>query len=474
MCLLGKGIPMAATRRSRGVAGGLRHAHWGVQHPALTVRRRPASGLACDNGARIPDLRLMHSPHHFLAGRPTPMRPAILLLSAFLLCPAAAEWNQWLGPNRDGKSPESGLLGEWPEGGPERVWQVDSLGAGFASLAVADGKLFTQGLKDGKQVLMALDSQTGETVWETAHGGRYSNRRGDGPRGTPTVDGNRVYALGGDGHLICADTASGARIWQKHLLRAYGGRNIRWGISESPLVDGDRVIVNAGGPGASIVALKKDTGAEIWRSQSDEAGYSSAVAAEIGGLRHYIIFTGEAAVGVLAENGELLWRYAPVSNSTANIATPLVHDNHVFLSSSYGTGCALLRLDRDGGAISATEVYFSRDMRNHYSSSMLVDGYLYGFSGRILTAMNLGTGEVAWRDRSVGKGQIIHADGKLYILGEGGVVGLVEPDPGEYREISRFEIGTREHPTWTLPVISGGKLYLRDQERLYAFMLRAR
>ncbi len=401
------------------------------------------------------------------------MRSAIVLFSALVLSPALAEWNQWLGPNRDGKSPEAGLLREWPDGGPARVWQVDSLGAGYSSLAVSEGKIFTQGLKSGRQVLMALDARTGETVWEMAHGRKYSNGRGDGPRGTPTVDGDRVHALGGDGNLVCADTATGARIWQKHLLKAYGGRNIRWGISESPLVDGDRVIVNAGGPRASIVALNKETGAEIWRSQSDEAGYSSAVAVEIGGVRHYIVFTGEAAVGVLAENGELLWRYAPVSNSTANIATPVVRGNLVFLSSSYGTGCALLRLEKTGGSISASEVYFNRDMRNHYSSSILIDGFLYGFSSRILTAMNFETGEVAWRDRAVGKGQIIYADGRLYILSENRVVALVEPNPAEYLEVSRFEIDAGDYPTWTLPVITDGRLYLRDQSRLYAFDVKA-
>ncbi len=409
-----------------------------------------------------------------LAAEPlAPMRTACLLLSFILLPAGLAEWHQWRGPNRDGKSPESGLLGKWPDAGPARVWEVDSLGAGYSSLAFAGGKLFTQGARDGKQLLIALDSETGETIWETAHGKPYFDRRGDGPRGTPTVDGDRVYALGGDGNLICADSSTGAKIWEKHLLKTYGGRNIKWGISESPLIDGDRVVVNAGGPGASIVALQKQTGAELWKTQSDEAGYSSAMAVDIDGVRQYIFLTGEGAVGVLAENGELLWRYSPVSNSTANIATPVVRDNFVFVSSAYGTGCALLRLEKDGRSISASEVYFNRDMRNHYSSSVLIDGHLYGFSSRILTAMNFETGEVAWRDRSVGKGQIIYADGRLYILGEDGVVGLVEPDPGEYREISRFEIGRGDYPTWTLPVIAAGRLYLRDQNRLYAYDVKA-
>jgi outer membrane protein assembly factor BamB len=365
------------------------------------------------------------------------------------------------------------LLATWPEAGPDQIWQVESLGEGFSSFAVANGSLFTQGVKGGKQYLIAVDAKTGEIVWETQHGKPYTHRRGGGPRGTPTVDGGRVYALGGDGNLICADAATGDKIWERHLLKTYGGRNITWGISESPLVDGDRLIVNAGGPGASIVALDKSTGRELWKTQSDEAGYSSAVAVDIGGVRQYLLFTGEAAVGVLATNGELLWRYTPVSNTTANIATPVVRDNLVFFSSSYGTGCALLRLDSSGGATTASEVYFNRDMRNHYGSSILIDDHLYGFSGRILTAMEFETGEVAWRDRSVGKGQMIHADGRLYILSDDGVVGLVDPDPSQYREISRFEIGSREFPTWTLPVISDGILYLRDQERLYAYSVEA-
>ena len=408
---------------------------------------------------------------------PVTLRGAMCIAGAFLsfvlLPPASAEWNQWLGPNRDGKSPETGLLAAWPESGPKQVWQIESLGAGFSSLAVAGGKLFTQGVKNGKQFLIALDAETGETVWETEHGRPYSNRRGGGPRGTPTIDDGRVYALGGDGNLICADASTGAKIWEKHLLKTYRARNINWGISESPLIDGNRIIVNAGGRGASIVALDKTTGKELWKTQSDEAGYSSGVAVEIDGVRQYLFFTGEAAVGVLATNGELLWRYRPVSNSTANVATPIVRDNLVFFSSSYGTGCALLRLDSTGGSTTASEVYFNRDMRNHYSSSVLIDDHLYGFSGRILTAMEFETGELAWRDRSVGKGQMIYADGRFYILSDNGVVGLVEPNPSEYREVSRFEIGSRDYPTWTLPVISDGTLYLRDQERLYAYNIKA-
>ena len=384
------------------------------------------------------------------------------------------EWNQWRGPDRDGKSLETGLLDEWPQSGPELAWTIDSLGSGYSSLAAGDGTLVTQGLEAGRQFLVAVDADTGETRWKTSHGEPYSNRRGDGPRGTPTIDGDRVYAQGGDGNLICADLRTGNKIWEKNLLRAYGGRNIRWGISESPLVDGDRLIVNAGGVRGSVVALNKDTGAEVWRTQSDRAGYSSAVVAVTEGLRQYVVFTGEGALGILAENGELLWRYSTVSNSTANIATPIIHGDLVFLSSAYGTGCALLRLSRSGGSVEASEVYFNRNMMNHYTSSILIDGYLYGFSGRILTAMRLETGEVAWKDRAAGKGQMIYAEGKLYVLSDDGVVSLVDPDPAGYKELSRFRLDSRDYPTWTLPVISRGVLYVRDQERLHAYDVAAR
>jgi outer membrane protein assembly factor BamB len=387
----------------------------------------------------------------------------------------AADWPDWRGPERDGISPETGLLETWPAGGPPLAWTATGLGSGFASFSISNGIVFTQGQREGKQYLIALDEATGRKRWEVAHGAAYGNNRGDGPRGTPTVDDDKVYALAADGSLICVNAANGQKVWVTNLLQRFGASNIRWGLSETPLVDGNRVIVNAGGSGASIVALDKNNGNVLWKSQSDEAGYSSAVASEVEGLRQYVLLTGEAAVGVSAENGELFWRYNKVANGTANIATPIVEGNHVFVSSDYGTGCALLRLSRDGNRIKAEEAYFNRDMRNHYSSSVLVGDYLYGYSSSILTAMKFATGEVAWRDRSVGKGQVIFADGRLHLFSENGVAGLAEATPARYREISRFEIArTSSLPTWALPAIAGGRLYLRDQGTLYCYDIRAR
>ena len=385
----------------------------------------------------------------------------------------AADWPQWRGPARDGISAESGLLEEWSPGGPPLLWKTNGLGEGYSSVAVSGGRVFTQGQKQRRQFVIALDEETGAILWETPLGNSYRHGRGNGPRGTPTVNQGNVYALGGEGSLICVEAATGKRLWYSNLLKRFGGRNTSWGISESPLVDGNRVIVNAGGSGASVVALDKKNGNLIWKSQSDEAGYSSAVAAQAGGVHQYVVLTGEAAVGLRADSGRLLWRYERVSNRTANVATPIVRGDHVFVSSDYGTGGALLELTEDRGDLEVREVYFNRDMRNHYSSSVLVGDYLYGYSSRILTSMNFKTGEVAWRDRSVGKGQIIYADGHLYLLSEDGDVGLVEATPDGYREKSRYSIGRGDYPTWALPAIANGKLFLRDQDRLYCYNIRA-
>jgi outer membrane protein assembly factor BamB len=392
-----------------------------------------------------------------------------LLIFSLAVTAWALDWHQWRGPYRTGHSPETALLDRWPQGGPPLAWKIEGIGEGYSSFSVAGGRVYTQAQRGGQQYVIALDEASGQTVWETPNGGTYSDDRGGGPRGTPTVDGSRLYALASNGNLACLETATGKPVWQINVLKQFGGRNISWGLSESPLIDGERLIVNAGGRGASVVALNKQDGQVIWKSQSDEAGYSSAMVAVTGGIRQYVLLTGEAGIGVRADNGELLWRYAKISNRTANVATPIVRGDQVFLSSDYGAGCALLKLSPQNGGVSAEEVYFNRDMRNHYASSVLVGDYLYGYSSSILTCMRFETGEVVWRDRAAGKGQVIFADGKLYLLSEDGEVALAEASPEGYKEISRFSIGSRRYPTWTLPVIANGKLYLRDQDVVWCY-----
>lgn len=386
---------------------------------------------------------------------------------------AADDWPQWRGPNRDGISRESGLLRQWPPEGPPLAWKARGLGAGYSTVTVADGRIFTLGADNDTESVIALDVVTGQVLWRARSGRLFRDSRGDGPRGAPTVDGNRVYALGGSGDLTALDVATGERIWWINVLDAFGGRNITWGVAESPLVLQDRVIVNAGGRRGSIVALNKNDGSILWKSEvGDEASYSSAVVTMMRGVQQAVYFTGERVVGVGVADGSLLWSYRRVSNRTANVATPIVRGNHVFLSSDYGTGCALLEIEGGPGAMSAREVYFNRDMKNHHASSVLVDDTLYGFNSSILTAMDFESGEVIWRDRSVGKGSLIYADGHLYAFSENGIVGLIEATRAGYREKSRFELPRSGEMSWSHPVISGGQLYLRDQDTLHRFDIR--
>lgn len=393
----------------------------------------------------------------------------LLALSVPVFAQANANWPQWRGPNRDGISKETGLLKQWPAEGPPLVWKAAGAGRGFSSFSVANGRLITMGLRGDREFVVAFDVATGKEAWATPHGGAFQNDRGDGPRGTPTVDGDRIYALGGNGDLSALDAKSGRVVWSKNILKEFGGRNITWGISESPLVVGNKLLVNAGGPGASIVALNKSDGSLIWKSQSDKAGYSSAIPVEINGSTQVVFFTQERAVGLDLKDGRLLWEYARPSNRVANAATPIARGNRVFISSDYGTGGGVVEIKPDG---TAQEVWFTKEMRNHHSSSVLVGDHLYGFSSAILTAVKFDTGEIAWRDRSVGKGSLVYADGRLYCFSERGVVGLVEATPSGYVERGRFQIEAGSLETWTHPVVAGGRLYLRDQDTIYAYDVR--
>jgi outer membrane protein assembly factor BamB len=366
------------------------------------------------------------------------------------------------------------LLQQWPAGGPPLAWKAAGAGTGYSSMVSAGGRIYTLGARGGAEYVVAFDLASGKKLWEARNGGLYSNDRGDGPRSTPTIDGDRLYVLGANGDLSCLQTADGTQVWTVNVFRQFGGRNPRWGLSESPLVAGDRLLVNAGGRDASIVALDKRTGKELWRSQSDEAGYSSAVLHPIGGVQQAIFFTGQRAVGIDVRDGRLLWEYAKVANRVANIATPIVRDDRVFLSSDYGTGAALLRLQPANGSVAAEEVYFTREMRNHHSSSVLVGDHLYGYSSAILTALRFDDGQMAWRDRSVGKGSVIYADNRLYLYSENGVVGLAEATPAGYSEKGRFSLQTGAAHTWSHPIIVSGHLLLRDQDTIYAYNVRAK
>jgi outer membrane protein assembly factor BamB len=397
------------------------------------------------------------------------MRRLSLFLTLILAFSAmAADWPQWRGPNRDGISSETGLLSSWPSGGPKIVWKTSGLGVGYSSFSIVGGRMYTQGQRGKQEFVLALDVKTGHKLWETVTSRDFENDRGSGPRGTPTFDNGKLYAMTGEGTVLCLDAATGKIVWQIDSVKKFGGSVPHWGYSESPLIDGDRVIVMPGGRGASLVSLDKKTGEVQWKTGDDHAGYSSAILADVGGSKQVIVLSSQSAFGVQESTGELLWRYGKVANNVANIATPIYHDGAVFLSSAYDTGCALLKLNPKG----MQEVYFNRDMMNHYSSSVLVDGILYGYSNQFLVAMDFKTGKQLWKNRSVGKGSVTYADKHLYALGEDGMVGLIDATPDAYKEVSRFEYQKGSLPSWSPLVISDGRMYLRDQDNLTSYDIK--
>jgi outer membrane protein assembly factor BamB len=410
------------------------------------------------------------------------MKPSFPLVAAVLLCVStaiqAADWPQWQGPDRTRISKETGLLKTWPASGPPVVWTATGLGGGYGSMAVVGDRVFLQGARGTNSMVMALNRADGKEVWSKTLGPtetKMRSDRGPGPRGTPTVDGDRLYVLTENGDLACLKT-DGTVVWQRNILREFGGPQLQWLVSESPTIDGPHLVVSPGGPGAGMVKLDKMTGTTIWAAKelSDEAGYASITIADVQGVRTYLTFTSAAGVGVRASDGKLMFRYPAASNRTANVATPVFFNDKVFFTSAYGTGGGLVALTAQNGEVASKEIYFTREMQNHHGGVVLLNGYLYGFNNAILTCLEFATGNIMWRDRSVGKGTVMVADGNLYIQSENNLVGLAEATPEAYREKGRFEIPDKGLPSWAHPVVSDGRLYVRNQDTLLVYDIRER
>lgn len=411
---------------------------------------------------------------------PLRTRSLLLCLAALLALPALAaaagnDWPQWRGPDRSGKSPEKGLLQAWPTGGPQRLWMATGLGQGDGSVVMQGDQIFVQGTRGEEGRLFCLRRGDGTLLWEAGLGPKYVNGNNPGECSTPTIDGDRVYALSGYGLLICAKTSDGSILWQVHLAKDLKGRSGGWGYSESPLVEGNLLIVSPGAPQATIVALDKMTGKLVWASKglSDLCSYASPIAVDLGSRRVIIAFTGAAGVGLDASDGALLWRYAPPANGTANASTPIFHDNKVFYTSDYGTGGGLLELAPMEDRVVTRQVYFNKAMKNHFGGVVLLDGFLYGASGAVLACMNFDTGKLAWRHRGIGKSALSYADGRLYLINERGEVALVESTPKFFRLISRFRVPNPTAPARTAPVVCDGRLYVRYGDNLACYDIRA-
>jgi outer membrane protein assembly factor BamB len=391
--------------------------------------------------------------------------------------PSAAgqhDWPQWQGVDRANASTETGLLKDWPKDGPPLAWKVSGMGAGFSTPSVAAGRIFLMGDRGDDQCVIALRESDGGLLWTKRIAQSGSAGDQDGPRSTPTVAGDVLYAMGIRGELACLKVDSGDLVWEASLTKDYKGAGGGWGYCESPLVDGDKVIVTPGGHEATLVALNRHTGKLIWKSQvpqGDSAEYSSAIVAEVNGKRQYIQFVKGGVVGVAADDGVFLWRYDKPHNGIANCSTPLFHDDCVFAASGYGTGGGLAKISGEGTSFTAKQVYFTKSMQNHHGGMVRVGEYIYGSNEGMLTCLDWKSGDVKWDDRKPGKGSIAYADGRLYYRNEGsGDVFLVEATPEKYIEHGRLKQPERSgKEAWPHPVIANGKLYLRDQAALFCY-----
>jgi len=413
-----------------------------------------------------------------------------------LIAPAARadDWPQWRGPARDGQSAETGLLQKWPEGGPPLAWKADGIGAGYSSVAVVEGRIFTMGdLADG-QYVFALAEDGGKLHWKTRVGPIHDDKR-PGPRSTPTVDGKHLYVVTTEGDVVCLAVANGEVVWRRSMTQDFGGYLMKamgsydWKFSESPLVDGDRVVVTPGHIEALLVALNKETGEEIWRTQgrrigprgADGAGYASAVVSNAAGVRQYVQLVGRGLVGVDAKTGTMLWGYNSVASDIANITTPVVRGDRIFSTAGYGTGAGLVEIRHEGDEYVAHEIYFleADTFQNHHGGVILHEGTLFSGTGHnkgFPIAIDFDTGQVRWgpiRNEGKDSAAVSYADGRLYFRYQDGRMILVEADPHEYRERGSFMIPDVKKESWSHPVIANGKLLLREQDMLYAYDITA-
>jgi len=406
---------------------------------------------------------------------------SVLLMLGLLLSVSigAAEdpfWPQFHGPNRDNMSTETGLLKRWPDEGPPLVWTARGIGHGFSSVSLAHGLIFTAGNIDDNTVVTALDVH-GKIQWQYENGRAWTAPK-PGSRSTPTIDGDRLYHKSPHGELVCLDARTGEKVWGFNILAEFGSKNITWAISESPLIDGDRVICSPGGPQAAVVALDKMTGQVVWKSPStgELAGYASANLTKYGGLRILSTMTAKACIGLNADSGVLLWHVGHITPWDENIFTPILEDGCVFYSTGHKVGSRKLKLRITDGKVTTETLWESRELDNHHGGVILLDGYLYGSGHRRgWICLDWETGKTMYNDAGVGKGSLTYADGMFYTLGERSLMGLVKATPERHEMISQFRLPPGgEGPAWAHPVICAGRLYIRYDDFLHAYDVSAK
>ncbi len=405
----------------------------------------------------------------------------IWLAFLILAAPASAQeavapghWPQWRGPNRDNLSAETGLLKQWPEGGPKLLWKAEGFGDGIPPVSVAGGRIYVLGYRDGKEFVSALDGD-GKKVWSEPIGpatGEHPGMRFLSQRQV-TVDDHLLYAFTAGGALLCLQTKNGKLVWQKSYNQ-FGGEVGSFWFCDQPLVDGNLLICRPGGSKGSLVALNKVHGALVWQSTQlkDRASHAAIVPVEFNKVRQYVVLSMESVAGVVAKTGQLAWRIER-KGPTAVVSTPVTRDGIIFVSSGFGVGCNVFQITGAGGSFKAQDLYAGKQLENHHGGVVLLGEHVYGTDNGSLKCLELKTGKVVWQDRSVGKGAVLAADGHLLVRSERGPLAWVEATPEGYREKGRFEQPDRsKEPAWSHPVIAGGRLYLRDVGVLFCYDLR--
>jgi outer membrane protein assembly factor BamB len=394
---------------------------------------------------------------------------------------STSDWTQWRGPQRDGTSGERGLLKQWPAGGPKLLWQVNDIGDGYSTPTVVGRRIYlmsNRGMEN--EFVQALSTDDGKPVW-TTRVGNVGNPNQNPPyakaRSTPTVDGDYIYALGSDGDLACLEARTGKIRWQKNVRQEFGGQPGEWAYAESPLVDGDLVVVTPGGTEATLAALNKKTGDVIWKSAvpgAADACYASATIMEVGGVKQYVQFLKVGVIGVDAKTGKFLWKFDKTAETRmgGNIPTPVAYHEYVY-SASGMTGGGMAKISSTGGTFSAESVYFGKKMPAAIGGVVPVGDYLYGTGSQTLNCVELKTGTVKWEERCVGPGSICYADGRLYLHGENNEVALVEATPDGFHEKGHFTPPNpptkRQERAWAYPVVANGRLYIRDLGTLWCY-----
>lgn len=423
-----------------------------------------------------------------ISRRPVSMLTFVAVLFAYVMGASATDdWPQWRGPHRNDISSETGLLKTWPKSGPPKIWTNDQAGLGYAGFAIVNEQLFTMGLDGDQEFALCLNANDGTEIWRTKIGDRYQNGWGDGPRSTPSIDGDRAYFMSGNGELACLNKSNGERVWSVSMSD-FGGKVPRWGYAESPLVDGDQVVCTPGGSVGTIVALNKETGKKIWQTKpimgvgrdgktpkSVDAHYSSLIPQDLNQRRQYVQLLVSAIVGIDAETGEVLWQ-SSWPGRTAVIPSPIVEEGNVYVTSGYGAGSKRLTM-ADNNTVS--EQWYTKDMQNHHGSVIKVGDFYFGSSSRAFVCQAASDGKMKWNDRSIKKGALGYADGLFYHVQEDdGKVLLFEGDENSHQIKGSFVLSPQSKKRssrgkiWVHPVIANGKLYLRDQEIIYCFDIK--